>query len=187
LSGISPITFIACYTARLQRVQQRGSYDGNPLLSGNCSTQMVGAQEPEETLSSPVISIYSNFIFPCPRRHLSSTWWLNGNNCPTSVSLCEGEETGNSHRYYTRGLVCATGCAWRVPGPTYFWEWVFAELCSPLWRATRIVSHGKSWTFNLPYAPSSILPLTFCPSLPIVSASSRHRCWKGTPETGDKS
>ena len=56
---------------------------------GTHSMQMMGDQEPEETLTSPVITICSNFICPCPRRHCWSTRSLNGNSYSVSVNLCE--------------------------------------------------------------------------------------------------
>jgi len=37
------------------------------------STQMVGIQEPAETLMSPVMTMYSGFIRPCPKRHRPPT------------------------------------------------------------------------------------------------------------------
>lgn len=45
------------------------------------STQMVGDHEPGETLTRPMITMCSNFIFPCPRHHCSSTRVSNGNSC----------------------------------------------------------------------------------------------------------
>jgi hypothetical protein len=39
--------------------------------------------------------------------------------------------------------------------------------------------------FNL-YTPALTSPLVYHPSWPVASVSSQHRCWKGTPETGDE-
>ena len=58
-------------------------------LSG--STQMIGDQEPEETLAIPMITICSNSIRPCPRRHCWSTLSSNGNSCSASANVYEGE------------------------------------------------------------------------------------------------
>jgi hypothetical protein len=44
---------------------------------------------------------------------------------------------------------------------------------------------AQLWTFNL-YTPALSSPLVYHPPRPVASVSSQHRCWKGTPETGEK-
>ena len=41
---------------------------------------MMGDQEPGETLTKPMITMWSNIILPCPRHHCSSTRVSNGNS-----------------------------------------------------------------------------------------------------------
>ena len=52
-------------------------------------TQMIGDQEPEETLVSPVITMRSMSIPPCPRRHCWPTRSSNGNDYSASANLYE--------------------------------------------------------------------------------------------------
>lgn len=51
--------------------------------------------------------------------------------------------------------------------------------------STYLLTTAEFWTFNL-YAPALTSPFDFHPSWPVASVPSRHRCWKGTPETGDR-
>ena len=49
----------------------------------------MGDQELKETLTSPVTTMRSGFISPCPRRHRSPNRSSNGNSYLTSANSCE--------------------------------------------------------------------------------------------------
>ena len=70
------------------------------------STWMVGDQEPAETLTSPVITMRSKFIRPCPRRHCWSHWSSNGNNCSTSADLCKRGSYQLTALLVSRSVIC---------------------------------------------------------------------------------
>jgi len=67
-------------TKRLKGRKNRPELIALPIICGVHSTQMMGDQEPGETLTKPMITMWSNLIFPCPRRHCSSTRISNGNS-----------------------------------------------------------------------------------------------------------
>ena len=73
---------------------------------GSYSIQIMGDHEPEETFSSAVITMCSNFILPCPRRHSSPTWTSNGNSYPVSVGLREGEGENLTSLLFKRSEMC---------------------------------------------------------------------------------
>ena len=52
--------------------------------------------------------------------------------------------------------------------------------------SVHLLPMGRSWTFNFLYAPASTLPSPFHSRHPLSSVPSQPRCWKGSPETGDK-
>ena len=146
---------------------------------------MTGDQEPEETLMSPVITMYSNVIFPCPRRHFSSNCSSNGKSYVPGVN-----EPVRGRRWETHIGVILEVCDVPVDSFGDFLDQLTFghRFCLGLVILGRelsayLLTTAQFWTFNL-YAPALTLPLDFHSPWPAASVSSRHRCWKGTLETG---
>lgn len=85
-----------------KRLKQRGSSKRQPSrspveLARFYSIQMMGDQEPEETLTRSIITIWSTVIFPCPRRHCSPASSSNGNNYRVVGQQAVREKRSQTH------------------------------------------------------------------------------------------